>query len=46
VSIRLGGLAANLARIESFSNDPKHDEVVLGLVRESQLFIEWTATDL
>ena len=46
VSIRRGGLAAHRARIESFSDDPKHDEVVRGLVRESQLFIEWTATDL
>jgi len=46
VVVRLGGLAANLARIESFSDHPGHGDVVRGLVRESALFIEWTAPEL
>lgn len=45
VSIRLGGLAANLARIGSFSRRPEHGDAVSRLVRESALFIEWTAAD-
>lgn len=43
VPVRLGGLAANLARVKSFSDHPHHREVVDGLLRESMLFIEWTA---
>jgi len=43
--IRLGGLAANLARVESFSNHPDHRDVVERLVEESKYFIEWTALD-
>ncbi len=46
VTVRLGGLAANLARIESFSDHPSHGDVVRGLVRESALFIEWTGPEL
>jgi len=46
VSVRLGGLAANLLRISSYSDNPDHSEVVSRLVRESALFIEWTAPDL
>jgi hypothetical protein len=46
VSVRLGGLAANLLRISSYSANPKHSDVVSRLVRESALFIEWTAPDL
>jgi len=45
VNIRLGGLAANLARIGSFSRRPEHCDAVSRLVRESALFIEWTAAD-
>lgn len=41
--IRLGGLAANLARVKSFSNHADHDEVVGYLLGESQFFIEWIA---
>jgi len=41
--IRLGGLAANLSRIKSFSaNETSHD-IVEGLIDESKMFIEWTA---
>ncbi|HKV39685.1 MAG TPA: hypothetical protein VJX67_10760 [Blastocatellia bacterium] len=43
--IRLGGLAANLARIQSFSGHPDHCEVVEGLLDESKLFIEWVAPE-
>lgn len=46
VPVRLGGLAANLARIESFSRNPASCDVVAGMVREAALFIEWTARDL
>jgi hypothetical protein len=45
VDIRLGGLAANLARIGSFSRRPEHSDAVSRLIRESALFIEWTAAD-
>jgi hypothetical protein len=44
--IRLGGLAANLSRIASFS---KHDgvrEVISSILLESRWFIEWTAKEL
>ena len=46
VSVRLGGLAANLLRISSYADRPEHEEVVSRLVRESALFIEWTAADV
>jgi hypothetical protein len=45
LSIRLGGLAANLARIKSFSDHPNHREVVESLLDESKFFIEWTAPE-
>lgn len=43
--IRLGGLAANLARVQSFSDHPAHRETVARLLEESAWFIEWTAPD-
>ncbi len=43
--VRLGGLAANLARIRSFSDHPAHAQVVLRLIDESAWFIEWTSVD-
>ena len=43
--IRLGGLAADLARIQSFSDHPGNGDVVASLVEESRFFIEWTAPD-
>lgn len=43
--VRLGGLAANLARVESFAANENHGEVVKSLIEESKYFIEWTATD-
>jgi hypothetical protein len=45
LAIRLGGLAANLARIESFSDHPDHRDVVETLLEESKFFIEWTVPD-
>ena len=43
--VRLGGLAANLARVGSFSDHPDHRDVVADLLEESKFFIEWTAHD-
>ena len=43
---RLGGLAANLARIESFSDHVEHRDVVQSLLEESKFFIEWAAPDV
>ncbi len=43
--VRLGGLAANLARIKSFSDHPDHRDAVESLLEESKFFIEWTALD-
>lgn len=43
--IRLGGLAANLARISSFVKNPAHLEAVRSLIEESKFFIEWTARE-
>jgi hypothetical protein len=45
LSVRLGGLAANLARITSFSDHPDHHHVVERLIEESKFFIEWSAPD-
>ena len=43
--IRLGGLAANLRRIRSFTQNEANREVVKSLVDESKHFIEWTAAE-
>ena len=47
--IRLGGLAANLARIVSFANQPhetgKYSGAVAYLLEESKWFIEWNGPD-
>ena len=45
VPVRLGALAANLARMKSFSSHPDHRDVVERLLEESKFFIEWTAGD-
>ena len=44
--IRLGGLAANLARISSFVKNSANLEAVKSLLEESKYFIEWTAKEL
>ena len=41
--VRLGGLAANLSRIKSFSANDASRETVASLIDESKMFIEWTA---
>lgn len=43
--IRLGGLAADLARIVSFAEDPRDRAAVAGLLEESKYFCEWAAPD-
>jgi hypothetical protein len=45
VPIRLGGLAANLRRINSFSERDTNREVVESIIDESKFFIEWTASE-
>ena len=42
---RLGGLAANLSRVHSFSANIGHRDAVEDLIVESEDFIEWTAAD-
>ncbi len=46
VPTRLGGLAANLARVASFSKHDGHQSAVSATMHESKWFIEWTATEL
>jgi hypothetical protein len=41
--IRLGGIAANLGRVKSFTGRDANREVVASLLEESKFFIEWTA---
>lgn len=43
--IRIGGLAANLARVSSFSRIDGARSAVTGLIEESKFFIEWTAIE-
>ena len=45
VQIRLGGIAANLSRVNTFSNNSKHSVVVSNLLNESRYFIEWTTKE-
>jgi hypothetical protein len=44
--VRLGGLAANLNRIKSFSANEASQAVVESLIDESKMFIEWTAAQV
>jgi len=46
IPVRLGGLAANLARVVSFSKHDDHREAVSATLQESKWFIEWTAAEL
>ena len=43
--VRLGGIAANLARMNSFSSNDSHQEVIESLLDESKYYIEWTVKD-
>jgi hypothetical protein len=45
LSIRLGGIAANLARVSSASSDPKDWQAVQTMLEETEFFIEWTVPD-
>jgi hypothetical protein len=45
VPTRLGGIAANLARLKSFSQMPNNKKAVRDLVEESKFFIEWAAPE-
>lgn len=45
VPVRLGGAAANLARIYSFSMHQNQDEFVKMMIQETKYFIEWTLLD-
>lgn len=42
---RLGAIAANLARVSSFSKNPANRDAVYELLDESKWFIEWTAAE-
>jgi len=46
VELQLGGLAANLARLSSFIEDPANAKVVSSLLLESKFMIEWIASDV
>lgn len=46
IPVRLGGLAVNLRRIQSFVSQEASSEAVVSLVEESKFFIEWTARDM
>ena len=41
--IRLGGIAANLARVVSFAENPLSQPAVASMLYESKFFIEWAA---
>ncbi len=43
--VRLGGLAADMARIASFSQNPANLVPVADLIREAAHFIEWCAPE-
>lgn len=43
--VRLGGLAADLARIASFSENPRNHAAVASLLEEGAYFAEWAAPD-
>ncbi len=43
--VRLGGIAANMARVASCSADARNNEAVLDMIEESKWFIEWAAPE-
>ncbi len=45
LKVRLGGIAANLARIASCSSYPADWEAVHSMLEESEFFIEWTVPE-
>jgi hypothetical protein len=46
IPVRLGGLAANLRRIKSFTAQETSRDIVASLFEESKFFIEWTAREI
>jgi hypothetical protein len=46
IPVRLGGLAADLARIGSASANPANGRAVQILLEDARRFIEWTAAEL
>ena len=45
VPVRIGGIAANLSRIRSFSQDLDSCETVRELIEETKCFIDWISPD-
>lgn len=45
IPIRLGGVSANLARIQSASRHDEHFELVRNMLEDSEFLIEWTAPE-
>lgn len=43
--IRLGGVSAKLARIQSASRHDEHNELVRNMLEDSEYLIEWTAPE-
>lgn len=43
--VRLGGLAADLARIASSAENPQNRDMVAGLFHEGKFFAEWAAPE-
>jgi len=42
---RIGGLAANLARVASFADNPNNFKAVETIIEESKFLIEWIAPE-
>lgn len=45
IPVRLGGVSANLARIQSASKHNDHSELVRNMLEDSEFLIEWTAPE-
>lgn len=45
LSVRLGNLASNLARIRSIANHPDLGDAAKRVIRESKHFVEWAGKD-
>jgi len=46
VEIQLAGLAANLARVSSFIENPANAKAVSSLLLESKFMVEWIASEV
>ena len=46
LTVRLGGLAANLSRIKSFASHDANRDAVESMIDESKYFIEWMAAEV